>query len=145
MRRVIFIFSLFGTMAIAPSCNHPVKDDDGRLKKSEYVGDAKDKYANLEYVEDFHDFGTVKQGEIVSYAFTFRNTGNIPLVVKDVIAGCGCTKPTVSAKIVKPNEQAIMEITFNSQGWQGVQYKTITIHSNGIYPKKSVTIKVNVI
>ncbi len=100
---------------------------------------------NLEYIEDFFDFGTITQGEVVTHTFRFKNSGNAPLVVKDVIPGCGCTTSKLSSTILKPGEEGTVEVIFNSQGWAGLQYKTITLRTNSSIMDKSVTIRANVV
>ena len=103
------------------------------------------RFAELTYIDDFFDAGTVHSGEQVKHSFRFRNTGNAPLVVKDIIPSCGCTKVEVSKKILKPNEEAYIDVIFDSKGWYGSQYKAVTLRTNGIIREKSVTLKVNVI
>ncbi|MEW5846895.1 MAG: DUF1573 domain-containing protein [Bacteroidota bacterium] len=102
-------------------------------------------FAELTYIEDFFDAGTVHSGELVKHSFRFKNTGNIPLVVKDVIPSCGCTKVDVSQKILKPGDEATVEVVFDSKGWFGSQYKAVTLRTNGVIREKSVTLKANVI
>jgi len=145
MSNFSFGFCLTLILIISLSCNQASNVPNINSDEGTYVNDGREKHANLEYLENFHDFGTIKHGEVVSYTFTLLNTGNVPLVVKDIVVGCGCTKPTLSNDILKPNEKATMEVVFDSKGWRGVQFKTVTVHSNGIYPQKSVTIKANVI
>jgi hypothetical protein len=111
---------------------------------SEQVADSTH-FAELTYIEDFFDVGTVHSGELVKHTFRFRNTGNLPLVVKDVIPSCGCTKVDVSKKILKPGEDALVEVVFDSKGWFGSQYKSVTLRTNGVIREKSVTLKANVI
>jgi hypothetical protein len=136
---------LFIIVVASISCNSNGSKREVVFGEDDYINDGREKHANLEYIEDFYDFGTIKHGEVISYTFTFRNTGNFPLVINDVAASCGCTKPKVSKDILKPNEQATMDVVFDSKGWRGVQYKSVTIHSNGVIPRKSVTIKANVV
>lgn len=101
--------------------------------------------AELTYIEDFYDFGTIKSGEVVSYKFYFSNTGNSPLIVKDVIPSCGCTSTKLSKTVFEPNETGEIEVTFNSIGWFGSQYKSVTLRTNSAIREKSVTIKANVV
>jgi hypothetical protein len=105
----------------------------------------KEKYADLQYIEDFFDFGSLIQGEVVSTTFRFKNAGTIPLVIKHLIPSCGCTKTSVSKEVLAPGEEAILEVTFDSAGWRGLQYKSVTLRTNGIIAEKSVTIKANVV
>lgn len=103
------------------------------------------RFAELTYIDDFFDAGSVHSGEQVKHSFRFRNTGNAPLVVKDIIPSCGCTKVEVSKKILKPNDEAYIDVIFDSKGWYGSQYKAVTLRTNGVIREKSVTLKVNVI
>lgn len=111
---------------------------------SEQVADST-RFAELTYIEDFFDVGTIHSGELVKHSFRFRNTGNAPLVVKDIIPSCGCTKVDVSKKVLKPGEEALIEVIFDSNGWFGSQYKSVTLRTNGIIREKSVTLKANVV
>ncbi len=100
---------------------------------------------NLEYIEDFFDFGSILQGEVVSHTFRFRNTGEGNLVIKDIIPDCGCTKSKIDKMVFKPNEEGKIEIVFDSKGWRGMQYKSVALRSNSPIREKSVTFKANVI
>jgi hypothetical protein len=44
---------------------------------------------------NFHDFGSVADGEKPSYVFRMRNTDPNPLAIKRVNPSCGCTVPSV--------------------------------------------------
>ncbi|NVO10635.1 MAG: DUF1573 domain-containing protein [Bacteroidales bacterium] len=103
------------------------------------------KYPELQYVEDFFDFGSIIQGEVVTHTFHFRNIGTDDLIIKDLIPDCGCTLPKIDKKIFKPGEEGFVEVIFDSKGWQGSQYKSVTLRSNSIIREKSVTIKANVV
>lgn len=102
-------------------------------------------FADLKYIEDFYDFGTIKSGEVVTYTFHFRNVGNAPLIIKDVITSCGCTTTKLSKTVFEPNELGHIEVVFNSKGWFGSQYKSATLRTNSAIREKSVTIKANVV
>lgn len=101
--------------------------------------------SSLVFIEDFHDFGTIKSGEIVSYTFRFTNPGNVPLIIKDIVPDCGCTSTKINKMICQPNEEGRIEVTFNSTGWYGSQYKSVTLRNNSQIRDKSVTIKANVV
>ena len=103
------------------------------------------KSANLEYIEDFFDFGTITSGEVVSHSFKFKNSGDGVLIIKDVIPSCGCTTSKLSNKMLKPGEEGFIEVIFDSKGWYGAQYKSITLRTNSPIMDKSVTIKANVV
>ncbi len=130
---IIALFGFVSCNTIGSNSNDLVAESDTSL------------VANLEYLEDFFDFGTIYQGEIVSHAFKFKNSGNGVLIIKDVIPSCGCTTMKLSSKILKPNEEGYVEVVFNSKGWYGSQYKSVTLRTNSPIWEKSVTIKANVV
>jgi hypothetical protein len=67
------------------------------------------------------------------------------LIIKDLIPDCGCTQPKIEKKVLKPGEEGFVEVIFDSKGWQGSQYKSVTLRTNSIIREKSVTIKANVV
>lgn len=95
----------------------------------------------LTFDSDTHDFGTIVDGEVVSFAFKFKNTGNGDLIIRSAEGSCGCTVPEYPKEPVKPGRSGIINVTFNSSGKVGSQHKTVTVISNTI-PN---TYKLNVI
>lgn len=91
-----------------------------------------------------HDFGEIKQGEQVSYTFKFRNVGKSPLVITKAKASCGCTVPKYDNKLVDPNEDGSIEVSFTASG-PGMQYKTVKIFANTIPEVHELNITANVI
>src|SRR5438552_5327876 len=67
----------------------------------------------------FHDFGTMKEGTVMDYAFRFRNTGNSPLLIVNVEQPCGCTTPSWSKEPVMPGQFGEVKVTFNSKNRSG--------------------------
>src|ERR1700712_2015829 len=84
----------------------------------------------MKFEKETHDFGKIKTGDKVTYEFKFTNTGKSPLIIKDAIATCGCTKPEWPKTPIKPGESAAIKVTFNSLGKMGLQDKQITITAN---------------
>ncbi|MFN8711721.1 MAG: DUF1573 domain-containing protein [Bacteroidota bacterium] len=73
------------------------------------------------------NFGTIKQGEVVTHEFRFRNTGKEPLIITNAQGSCGCTVPEYSKEPIKPGGTGTVKVTFNSAGKLNVQDKTVTI------------------
>jgi len=49
-------------------------------------------FTTIEWVDSLtRNYGTILEGEKLNVAFTFRNTGNSPLVIGRVTPSCGCT------------------------------------------------------
>ncbi|MCS6821476.1 MAG: DUF1573 domain-containing protein [Microscillaceae bacterium] len=77
-----------------------------------------------------HDFGEIRDGEVVKHTFTFTNVGNAPLIIKEARATCGCTVPNYPKEPIPPNGKGEITVEFNSTGKSGIQNKTITITAN---------------
>ncbi len=77
-----------------------------------------------------HNFGTIAQGEKVSYTFKFRNIGDGALQITDVTTSCGCTASKYSTEPVKPGESGTVEVIFDSYGREGKQLKSANVWTN---------------
>lgn len=86
---------------------------------------------HISFDTTFHHFGTLVQGEKVAFTFQFTNSGDGPVLVKDVKAGCGCTVASWSKDPIPPGNRGGIEIVFDSSGRRGNQYKTATVITNG--------------
>jgi len=86
--------------------------------------------AGIEFENTTHDFGRIIQGEKVTYAFKFNNTGDGNLIISDVSSSCGCTVPSFTKEPVKPGETGLIRVTFESENRRGFQNKTVTVVSN---------------
>jgi hypothetical protein len=101
----------------------------------------KDSQPFFEFVEEVVDFGTITQGEIVAKTFKFRNVGKSNLIISSAQGSCGCTVPEWPKEPIKPGEDGKIEVTFNSNGKQGLQNKTITLVANTVPNTKVLAIK----
>lgn len=77
-----------------------------------------------------HDFGTIREGEVVEFSFPFRNTGKAPLLITSASASCGCTVPDYPREPMEPGKEGSIKVSFNSKGKPGHQEKTVTVSSN---------------
>lgn len=77
-----------------------------------------------------YDFGTLLQGEVVSYSFRFTNTGNAPLLISSVSTSCGCTAGDFSREPVAPGKEGYIKASYNSKGHHGFQNRSLTVVTN---------------
>ncbi len=84
----------------------------------------------VQLIDSLYNFGTVKEGELVKYSFTFKNTGTKALVVETAHASCGCTVPEKPEQPIKPGETGVIKVVFDTKGKSAHQEKTITVNSN---------------
>ena len=77
-----------------------------------------------------HEFGVMKEGNIVSYTFKFYNKGNSVLKIKDIQTSCGCTAAVVKDKNIAPGKEGEIRVQFDSTGKSGKLVRQITVMSN---------------
>lgn len=84
----------------------------------------------FEFAEMQHDFGNIKEGDVVKHTFKFKNVGNAPLVISNVQPQCGCTTTNYTKTPVPPNGEGEIELQFDSANKAGPQHKTATVMAN---------------
>ena len=94
--------------------------------------------AVISFESDYHDFGTIKKGEVITYTYKFVNVGNQPLLITNVNTGCDCTTPEWPKEPVKNGEASFIKITYKSEEEGGDQAKEITVTSNASIPIKTL-------
>jgi hypothetical protein len=105
---------------------------------------ANGKYPVMAFDKTEHDFGTINQGDKVTYSFAFTNTGASDLIISNAVGSCGCTVPEYPKAPLKPGESGKIKVSFNSAGKNGRQQKTVTIATNTATGKEIITIKANI-
>jgi len=99
----------------------------------------------ITFQEPSHDFGDIYQGDKVNFTFKFENTGNLPLVLSNVLVQCGCTATEWPREPIPPGKSGKIYISFDSSGKMGRQNKVITIVSNADNTHERVKILTNVL
>lgn len=84
----------------------------------------------IQFQEEKWDFGKVKQGDILSHEFVFKNVGEAPLSILRVRTSCGCTAALVSEKKIEPGKEGRIKVTFNSGGYAEKIVKSIYVDSD---------------
>ncbi len=91
----------------------------------------------MEFETIDHDFGTIKEGDVVEYIYKFKNTGEAPLIIQNAQGSCGCTVPEWSKEPVPVGGTGIIKAKFDSNGKPNTQNKTVTVTAN-TWPKQTV-------
>ncbi len=84
------------------------------------------KSLNISLSATEHDFGKIPQGRPVTYNFLWKNTGTVPVTIKDVSASCGCTTPEWDREPVELGKSATIKVGYNAAA-EGEFNKTVTI------------------
>ena len=92
------------------------------------------KPAEIQFDKMTHDFGKFSAKDpVVSCTFTFTNIGEMPLVINQAVASCGCTVPEYTQTPVKPGEKGEIKVTYNGTGkFPGHFKKSINVRTNGV-------------
>lgn len=118
---------LFALAVASGSCSSGVESD---LHDSKRQGISKPETTTVEVIDSVYNFGKLKGGEIVTFSYRFRNTGENPLIITDVIASCGCTTPEKPQQPIQPRSTGVVRIAFNSDGVSGAVRKNLSVISN---------------
>ncbi len=98
------------------------------------------------FKEMTYDFGTIKEANgPVKHTFELTNTGDKPLIILDAVASCGCTRPSFSAKPIKPGKKGKVEVTFSPIGRVGTFRKTVKVKTNCVEKVISLVITGSII
>ena len=91
-----------------------------------------DGQAEITFETTSHNFGSFPESSPkVTCTFTFKNTGDAPLVIHQAIASCGCAVPDYPKTPIKPGESGKITVTYNGAGkLPGHFKKSITVRTN---------------
>ena len=150
MKRKLIFTAIIGTaLLVSEACTSAAKKDDGTTIPTDVINipsTASGKQAPvgsppvMVFNEDKHDFGKINQGEKVSYAFVFKNTGGSDLVISSAQGSCGCTIPSYPKEAIKAGQTSKIDVVFDSGGKTGVVQKTVTLVTNCSPSTKVLTI-----
>ena len=87
------------------------------------------------------DFGVVDEGEKVSHTYSFKNTGDEPLILSNAKGSCGCTVPKWPKEPIPPGEDGEIIVEFNSKNKKGKRNQKVTITSNTNPPQSFIYLK----
>jgi hypothetical protein len=85
----------------------------------------------VKWNETKHDFGQIELNKPATVVFTFKNTGETPVVISAARSSCGCTVAEYTKEPVKPGEEGQVKATYNAAR-EGAFSKTVTVTFDGI-------------
>ena len=105
------------------------EEKNNKISNSSNQKEFKD-HTTVAITDTIYDFGNVKEGELVTHQYQFKNTGKKPLIITNAIASCGCTVPEKPEHPIAPGEIGFIKVKFDSERRPGAAHKTITVFSN---------------
>jgi hypothetical protein len=88
-----------------------------------------------------HDFGTVNQGEIITYEFRVKNQGNEPVYVSTVNSSSGCLYFVWPKEPIMPKKTAVIKTNMLTAGRVGTFNKTGYVKFAGIEQHYNLIVK----
>jgi hypothetical protein len=102
-----------------------LEDDFGNLKPED-----KARAARLQLAASSIDFGRVSKNSTMIREVAVTNNGKKDLNIKAIQGNCACITASAEKKTLKPGENTVIKVTFNSTDRKGTQQKAVTIYSN---------------
>ncbi|MBK7628546.1 MAG: DUF1573 domain-containing protein [Bacteroidales bacterium] len=92
--------------------------------------------------ENQHDFGVFKEeAGPQKYDFILTNTGSQPLVIKNVVASCGCTTPEWTRQPIPAGGTGKLTAIYDPKDRPGQFNKTLSVYTNTQPEVSVITIK----
>lgn len=86
---------------------------------------------NIHFENTTYNFGHIyaRDGDL-DYSFKFKNTTNVPVIIKDIDATCGCTVPKWTRDTIPPNGTGIVNIYMVMNQLRGYFSKVVDVYTN---------------
>lgn len=95
----------------------------------------------MTFGETKHNFGFIRQGEVVSCEFEFTNTGDGPLLISECEVACECTKTEFPKEPVAPKATGKIKVTFDSKSAMDRQEREVIVKSNATNSPQTLVFK----
>jgi len=138
----LLYMSLIMFAIVVSSCGRT--GNSGRFQEA-YENDTIIKLTSVKFDALTLDLGKVEEGEQVVTKFVFMNTGKENLLLQNVSASCGCTKPKFDASPISPGRKSEIEVTFDTRGRSGRQRNSVMVATNTKPPNTVLTFTCEVI
>lgn len=132
MKKMVFALAAAVVLLSSISCkdkasNKVVADNVATASERDEVSK---KLPVMAFEKQEHDFGNIVQGTPQETVFTFKNTGDAPLIITDARSSCGCTVPQYPKNTpIAPGDSGELVVKFNGSGKNQVT-KTVTVTAN---------------
>ena len=130
---LLFLFVAIGLNA--QDKTDDTKDQATKPTEIEAIGGPQADFESIEI-----DYGTINQGDEPLRIFTFLNSGNEPLVIKNAKGSCGCTVPDWPREPIMPGEAGEIKVRYDTNRVGGFQ-KTITLTTN-VPDQEKITLRI---
>jgi hypothetical protein len=92
--------------------------------------EARPQPARLVFSAEEHDFGRVRQGDVVAAEFAFANRGDVELSLSAPRVACDCSAELSPTGEIAPGGSGVLRVRFDTDAVHGPQRRTVTLYSN---------------
>ena len=97
-------------------------------------------YAKIQFKKETHDFGDSNKGDILTWEFTFENTGDDTLEIHGVTGDTEYLTYELSKSVFAPGEKGGIIVTWNTSQDSGIIYERLHINANIKGGKREITL-----
>ena len=87
-------------------------------------------FPKFSFDQEEHNFGQIRDGDIVSHTFRFTNSGEAPLIISKATAACGCTVPQWPKQPIPVGGSGEIQVQFDSSNKPGMQNKVCLLYTS---------------
>ncbi len=127
-------FSVFSVVLLIVGCSeqkarNPYLNDMGIAPASLAAIDTPN-YTKITWIDSVQNFGEIKTGDTAIIKFRFRNSGDKPLFITEVVSSCGCTVADYPRDMIAAGEEGVVTARFDPEDYIGPVRKTVHITTN---------------
>jgi len=94
----------------------------------------------IKFSKESYDIGKIKFKEKTTFFMEFTNISNKPVVIENVMVGCGCTVAEKPTTPVLPGKTAKIKVGYDGTGAPGSRFnKDVTVKVAGVADPKTVS------
>lgn len=127
-----YFFFLTAVVLFLSSCGDAGSGNYKKEFKSKTVAGPDDS-TFIEWIDPtVQDLGEAKRGPIMKITYAFENTGDKPLIIDSVSAGCGCTLFDIPEEPIAPGKKGKIVVRYDSkdQSLNTVNVRHVDIKAN---------------
>lgn len=95
----------------------------------------------MKMTETKHNFGFIRQGEIVTHEFAFTNIGDEPLIISNAEVECTCTTVDFPKQPIMRGGKGVIKVTFDTKSAIDRQERNVILSSNARNQPVTLTFK----
>ena len=81
-------------------------------------------------VDSVRHYYPVLTGQVITLSYELENTGDQPLIIRDIQPSCGCIEPQLDSRMVLPGKKVRLLFKYESAKNIGYVQQVIRVHGN---------------